>query len=81
MKFSMETFLRVYSDDDGYYWEIRSDAEGLECVELIYSDNLTHSKPKSLTSFQPDAARLVAAALIQIADEIDEARTKAAATT
>lgn len=68
-RISTEAFFRVYDDDNGAYYEIRPDADGIECVELRYSHD--GSKSESITIMSGAFARAVAAAMVRVADELD----------
>ena len=71
MKFSSENFIRIYDDENGCYWQIGHDADGCNCVEIRYSDNHKDSKVESLVVLPPPAARLIAAAILKIADSVE----------
>lgn len=68
-RYSVETFMRIYEDDHGWFYEIRPDADGLGCVEVRYSDGVGNSK--SLFSCPPKAAHLLANAIHKVALEME----------
>lgn len=67
--YTLETFMRVYDDTNGCYYEIRADADALGLVELRYAED-GDAQSKSLTAMPPEMARLVAQAMLKIADSI-----------
>jgi aminopeptidase N len=66
--YSLEHHMRVYDDMTGDYVEIRPDADGLNLIEINGFDS-GGMKTSGLTVF-PEAARLIAQALTQVANVI-----------
>lgn len=65
MKFEMTTVREIRNDEDGSYYEIGPDADGLGLVQI------SHSKLGSL-SLPPALARMIAKAFCKCADELEE---------
>ena len=61
-RYSIEKFVRVYNDDDGYFWQIGPDPDGVGLICLAYGEG--KGDPSELTSMPIDAARLVAHAIL-----------------
>ena len=60
-KATLETFYRVYNDMDGSFWEIRPDADALNCVSIQYYGESGAADHPLL--FSPAVAILVADAM------------------
>lgn len=69
-KFSIEEFSRIYSDDHGYFFEVRPDSDGAGCIEIKYSDG-GEAKIQSMLTCSPLCARLIASAMIRLADDME----------
>jgi hypothetical protein len=74
--YSTETFMRVYDNDHGYFYEIRPDADGFDCVAIFYSDGGKGDKVEQQTAMPPEMARHVARAMLAVADAIDKEKAK-----
>lgn len=55
------------SDDDSYHWTVAPDGDG-SLVEITYWEGRVNT---AQITFAPDAARLVAHAMLALADELD----------
>lgn len=65
----------TFPRNEGYHWTVEPDGDG-GLVELIYweeSPTASHEPiNRGRVSMAPDAARLIARAMIQLADELEE---------
>lgn len=52
-RYSVETFMRIYEDDHGWFYEIRPDADGLGCVEVRYSDGEAETRRRERPETRP----------------------------
>lgn len=76
-----ETVRKVGSDDwDGEHIEVGPDADGSGCVEIRYRDKDGSLTCSRITLGPPDAAILVAAAIIECVTDlrVEEARQREA---
>jgi hypothetical protein len=74
--FSLETHLRVYDDQNGQYLLVTPDGDSTGCVQLSADASQEEYWGKICLVVQPGMARLLAKALIQVADSLDEAETE-----
>lgn len=70
MKCSLEKFMRVYDDENGCYYEVRPDADGLGCVQISYSDG--GEAQQRVAAIPPDMALLLAKAIVEVATGMGE---------
>lgn len=68
--FTAERFTRVWSDDAGDYIEVRPDADALGMVSLGYSNGT--DKAQQRLCMVPAQARLIAKAVLELADELEK---------
>jgi len=76
MKYSTEIVRKIYDDKTGDMLEIGPDADGLDMVAIFYG--YEGQKKEQRISMPPDQARLVAAAIVQCADELEKAELERA---
>ena len=71
-KFSVEEIAvsRITSEDDGWFFEVRPDEDALGCVEVKYFANES-SEPRTQIMCSPACARLIAKAMIRVADVME----------
>ena len=67
--YSLEMVMRVYDDTNGCYYEVSPDADALDLVSMGYSDG--DGPAAHVWAMPPAMARLVAAALVKVADSIE----------
>lgn len=67
MKFSIETVLRVFDDENGCYFEIYRDDNN---VAISYCDGGVTSKAERITAMPPEMAMLLVQAIAKISNEI-----------
>lgn len=72
MAYSIESFFRVYDDDNGCFYEIRPDSDALGCVEVSYSDGGKGDALKRCLTVPPQMARLLAQAIEGCADKLEK---------
>ncbi len=63
MSYSRETVFQVWSDKEGYRWEITSDPDGLDCVEIRYVEY--DGKITQRLTLPIEAARLLSECLVE----------------
>lgn len=59
MKYSVDNISRVFDDDNGDFYEIKPDADGLGCLEIIYFDEKGKNTGHRIT-IPPAMALLIA---------------------
>ncbi len=69
-KFETEIFRRVYSNDDGYYYQIGPDADGLGCISVTYVDENSKRSVNQQIVCAPECAELIGQAMIDCAREL-----------
>jgi len=67
--YSVEKFIRVYENDNGSFFEVRPDQEGLDCVEVVFNDSHHYCDNEGIC-VSPEMAKLIAAAIVDVADSI-----------
>jgi len=71
MKITTEIIRRVWDDEDGVYFEIRPDQDGLGVIELHTPDEKSQKYYGNVRfSMDKETARQVGAALIEAADDV-----------
>ena len=75
-RFSIEPSIRIYNDDDGYWWSVGFDADALGCVRVTYCDGGKGDEERECFTVPPVAARLIADAMNAIANQIDSQKDK-----
>lgn len=68
-RYSTELHLRIYNDDDGYFYTVKQDGDSLGMVEISYTES--DGKERAGVTMHPEAARQVAAAILKVADDIE----------
>jgi hypothetical protein len=68
MKFTTETIKRVWDDENHTYIYVGPDGDGFECIELRYVDE--KGKMIERITMPPEQAKLVAKAILEIADTV-----------
>ena len=75
MKFTIETVREIWCDEDGEcHTVVKQDSDGVGLVELQERYGATEVRQSML--FAPGEARLIAKAMIALADELDAAVKK-----
>lgn len=59
MKYSVNNISRVFDDENGDFYEIRPDADGLGCLEIVYFDERGKDTGHRIT-IPPGMALLIA---------------------
>lgn len=67
MKITVEPSFRVYNDEDGDYYEVRPDADGLGCVEVVYNAGGPNDKDQAPGPMSPEMAVAVSDCIVKIA--------------
>lgn len=62
MAYEMELTHRIYSDD-GFFYELRPDPDGLGIVELRYFEDVDDKEPKQVVSLTEESISFVIKAL------------------
>lgn len=68
MKYELETMREIWNDS-GECYEVGPDRDKLNCIEIRFKNK--EGKICDRIMFEPEAARLVAKALLDGADEMD----------
>jgi hypothetical protein len=71
MSYIVEHIRRIYSAGAGYYWEVRPDGDGLG-LEVVYNEGTKDSKDQPPGAIDPEAAKLIAQAIIEVAEELEK---------
>lgn len=74
MKFTLERSVKVYDDQCGSYREVRPDADGLWLVEIRDCD--ANGNELARMVMHPQAARLLAQALVEVAEHVEAETAK-----
>lgn len=69
MKFSLEKLMRVYDDENGCFYQVEHDPDGLGCVSIAYQDS-DDDKLVRIATIPPEMARLLAKAITEVADDM-----------
>jgi len=77
MSYTTKTLIRVFDDDSGHHVDVAPDADGLDLVELHYVDAGVSATTMHFVPLPPEMARLVARAMLQVADAIEAAEDEA----
>ena len=75
MKISVEKFIKVFDDENGCYYQVGSDADGLDCVEIKYNTGDGFEENTGIV-VPPDMAIGIANAMLEIATGIQEKLSK-----
>jgi hypothetical protein len=67
-EFTKEKIVRICHDEGEILYEVRPDRDGWGLVEILYRDNAIKC---ALPAMSPEAARLIADALRDVANDVD----------
>lgn len=68
-RFEMNTLKRIYDNQNGTYIEVSEDGDALGLVELKYVED---GETRDRLAFTVESASLVAAAILEIAEDVSE---------
>jgi len=69
MDITKEVVIKVFNDEDGDFYQISPDPDGLDCVEVRYFDETGKPSDSRLT-MPPDMALIVAEAIIEMSEKL-----------
>jgi hypothetical protein len=68
-KFTSETYVRIYDDKHGSFWQAGPDRDGLDLCELSYHDGDGDEKPMHSFTIPWQAAVMFAQGILTVANE------------
>lgn len=71
MAYEMEIVHRVYSEN-GFYYEVALDPDGLSCVELKYFEDLKSKEPEQTITLTQESIEFIIDALEQQLEKLKE---------
>lgn len=71
--YTLQTVRQIWNDRDGDRVDVAPDADGTDCVELLYRNEKGEVNNSRRLTMPPAQARLVAQAMVALADELEAA--------